>query len=118
MLPSFAPPLASLEHNLSQPNNPPIAFESGLLLIQSMSRLLQAQTDMLSAQAQAVAVQVFHLSRNSMLSAQAQAVAVQGLPPLKKFSGENFEVAVSSRGAGTLSWMDGGTQAISAEDEP
>lgn len=36
-----------------------------------MSKLLQAQTD--------------------MLSAQAQAVAVQGLPSMKKFSGENLD---------------------------
>ena len=41
------------------------------VLMESMSKLLQAQTQ--------------------MLCAQAQAVAVQGLPALKKFSGENLE---------------------------
>ena len=61
------------------------------------SKLLQAQTDMLSAQAQ-----------------------VQGLPSIPKFSGENMdpeddEVAGSFWGPGTLSWVVPGAQALPAQ---
>ena len=53
------PQVIDLERNLASPSSadPLHGFETNPLLIEGMARLLQAQTDMLSAQAQAVAVQ-------------------------------------------------------------
>ena len=59
---------ASLADHDPLPIDLPVRLETNPILIQSMSKFLQAQTN--------------------MLLAQAQAVAIQGLPPMKKFSGE------------------------------